>query len=211
MEEQGESFEWKQFSEMSTRIRKNDFEYVSIHFDTILNNVKDGMGQNLLHWAALHGRDGDTRIFTFLLNRFDPNEVDIDGNTSLHLAALHGHKDIVKILLCVPNMDATLKNESGKTAEYYASADGWDDIADLIKKREDEIITQRRLNGKEMERKRAENMPIAEKLTLIDGEIDRMERKKEEIAREMNRLNVELNEKRIQKEKYIQEEKERSN
>lgn len=60
------------------------------------------------------------------------NIQDEDGSTGLMCAAEHGHRDIVKLLLSHPEVDASLADFDGSTALSIAVENGHRDIGVLI-------------------------------------------------------------------------------
>ncbi|XP_003373344.1 ankyrin repeat-containing domain protein [Trichinella spiralis] len=60
------------------------------------------------------------------------NLQDEDGSTALMCAAEHGHKDVVRLLLDVPEIDATMVDQDGSTALSVAVDNGHKNIGVLI-------------------------------------------------------------------------------
>ncbi|KAI1709563.1 ankyrin repeats (3 copies) domain-containing protein [Ditylenchus destructor] len=86
--------------------------------------------QTALMLAASHGRVDTTNL---LLNcGADVNIQDADGSTALMCAAEHGQKEIVKILLKRPNIDASLTDCDNQTALSIAVDNHHRDIGVLI-------------------------------------------------------------------------------
>lgn len=83
----------------------------------------------LMFAAAL----GDSRLLeTLLKNGADPNKRDPRGNTALMIAARNGHLNIVRTLIHHPRTQVNLKNCKGKSALFYAAAQGRLDVFSLL-------------------------------------------------------------------------------
>ncbi len=91
---------------------------------------RDDIGWTPLMWAALKGR---TDVCAALLDGGAVLEtVDSDGNRPLILAARQGRLETVKLLLA-RGARRDPRNRDGDTAESLARANGYPDIADVIK------------------------------------------------------------------------------
>lgn len=96
-------------------------------------SVTDKYGMNLLHHAAT--KKENTKAIQFFLDQkiYDINTANILGNTPLHLAAKYGDEEGVKLLLQVPHINKTIRNQEGHTAYDIALKRGLWQVAPLLK------------------------------------------------------------------------------
>lgn len=64
--------------------------------------------EKIMHLTSLQSTDNDSVAL-------DVNMLNSEGNTALHIAAKLNRHDLVDILLNHPEIDDTIKNNSGKT------------------------------------------------------------------------------------------------
>lgn len=81
-------------------------------------NVRDFMGNNLIHTAVLSGRY-EMLEYLISLKRIDINETNKMGNTALHIAAMYSAPDLVDLICNTPGVIKNLKNRQGKTPMEY--------------------------------------------------------------------------------------------
>ncbi|CAJ0567484.1 unnamed protein product, partial [Mesorhabditis spiculigera] len=87
-------------------------------------------GQTALMLAVSHGKFPTTQLL--IENGADVNIQDEEGSTALMCAAEHGHRDLVKLLLAQPDIDAQLADCDASTALKIAVENGHSDIGVLI-------------------------------------------------------------------------------
>ncbi len=94
-----------------------------------LVNVKDSLGENLLHKAVL---SGNAEALEFLLNRgFGVNEKNNSDVTALHEAAGRGHLDMVEMLM-VHGAEVDTCDMRAFTPLHLATRNGHTDVVELL-------------------------------------------------------------------------------
>jgi len=80
---------------------------------------------------AIHSGDIDL-VEDYLINGFDHQARNDDGQTPLMLAAIYGKKDIVNKFVNLPGIDINAKDHSGISALLYASFQGYSEITRIL-------------------------------------------------------------------------------
>lgn len=86
------------------------------------NLMPDQEGKTPLHWAAMSEVEGAKDCVRTLIGAA-PSSVnwqDFDGITALHLAVAEARKDIVDVILSVPNCSVALTDNQFRTALHWA-------------------------------------------------------------------------------------------
>lgn len=86
------------------------------------NLMPDQEGKTPLHWAAMSEVEGAKDCVRTLIGAA-PSSVnwqDFDGITALHLAVAEARKDIVEVILSVPNCNVALTDNQFRTALHWA-------------------------------------------------------------------------------------------
>ena len=90
------------------------------------------VGLTPLHFAA--GRDAEiVRLLIAKGADIDSRSPDTKNQTPLHFACLRGHKDVVEVLIA-KGADMNAKDNNGRTALSLAKEQGYDEIAELLRK-----------------------------------------------------------------------------
>ncbi|KAJ9087713.1 hypothetical protein DSO57_1030452 [Entomophthora muscae] len=105
---------------MLEALRKGDEKQIKTLLTNWRTNYKSFSSTSPLHLSVTCASPEINRFLLSKLDSEDINTQDTSGNTPLHLAAKSGRVDISKMLLAKPNIDPTIMNFEGKTAEYYA-------------------------------------------------------------------------------------------
>ena len=104
------------------------YDPISLEFRSGLDNqiIK---GATPLHLASFYGRTNAVKTLIELGSDVK-SQTNPDQYTCLHLAIKHGHKDLVRYLLSLSEIDNLLKIEdsNGRISEYYARLTGNEDI-----------------------------------------------------------------------------------
>ncbi len=93
-------------------------------------NAQTQYGHTPLHWAVFY--DHLLVVECLLAAGANLNTQTAIGWTALHYAAGGGHLPVVECLLALPQVDLTLTNSRGETAQDLARAGGHDHIANRI-------------------------------------------------------------------------------
>ncbi|KAF9917497.1 hypothetical protein BX616_000803 [Lobosporangium transversale] len=81
-----------------------------------LVSFRDDMGFTMLHWACDRGSLDKVRALVETYHA-DVNAQDAEGATPLHCASLSGWPDIIEYLKSLPNVDQTIRDNSGMIAD----------------------------------------------------------------------------------------------
>ena len=108
--------------------RKELVEYLILTYPNINVNHRTYHGYTALYFCD------QVSILKLLLNRkdLDVNIQNVWGQTGLHRFCVVEHKTCVKELLLDARVNKTIRDNDGKTAQYYALKYGYSDIAKIL-------------------------------------------------------------------------------
>lgn len=110
--------------------------------NTLLNSgisidVTDNYGATAFLYACTLGNIPACKIL--MQSGCQISNADLYGNTALHIAAQKSITILARMLIENGNIDITAKNNSGKTALYYAQKNNNQEIIDMLRSSDDEI------------------------------------------------------------------------
>ncbi|MFC1546117.1 ankyrin repeat domain-containing protein [bacterium] len=100
------------WSELLEHISPNKKDYIIVnnHYNT--NNTP-------VHILAFRCRDNVQNIMLCLKAGYDINNTNVDNNTVLHIASIFSHKNLMKELINIPELNVNIKDVNGKAPIHY--------------------------------------------------------------------------------------------
>ena len=108
------------FNVFEQAIREGSLEILKLLLKRWPRGAKDSNGNNLLHIAVSSTTSGNYEMVSEILETFDVNKVNNDGDTPLHLAVAKKLNEIVCLLLH-NNADVNIQNNQGDTPLHVAA------------------------------------------------------------------------------------------